>query len=59
MTDEAWVLGATGRTGQAIADVLHRSGVPLVLVGRDHARLSGLAAELGGPRIVAGTLAST
>jgi len=59
MTDEAWVLGATGRTGRAIADVLHRSGVPLVLVGRNEARLSGLAAELGGPRIVAGSLAST
>lgn len=59
MTDEAWVLGATGRTGRAIADKLHRSGVPLVLVGRDEARLSGLAAELGGPRIVAGSLAST
>jgi len=59
MTDEVWVLGATGRTGRAITDKLHRSGVPLVLVGRDEARLSGLAAELGGSRVVAGSLTST
>jgi short subunit dehydrogenase-like uncharacterized protein len=62
MPGEIWVLGATGRTGCAIAARLHDAGVPLVLAGRNHDRLSAVAAELGadGPggkaRIVAGSL---
>ncbi len=57
MQDEVWVLGATGRTGRAVTTRLHEAGVALVLVGRDRARLEGLAAALGGaPRPLAGTL---
>lgn len=60
MDDEIWVLGATGRTGRAIAARLHAAGRPLVLAGRDRERLSRLAAELGGgPRLVVGTLEET
>jgi short subunit dehydrogenase-like uncharacterized protein len=36
---EVWILGATGRTGRAIAERLAAKGVALVLVGRDEARL--------------------
>lgn len=57
MSNEVWVLGATGRTGRAIATRLHARGVPLVLVGRNRERLQGVVAELGGaPRLLAGTL---
>lgn len=57
MTDEAWVLGASGRTGRGVAARLHEADVPLVLVGRDRDRLEGVAAELGGaPRLVVGPL---
>ena len=57
MNNEVWVLGATGRTGRAVATRLHEAGVPLALVGRDRERLEGVVAELGGaPRLLAGTL---
>ncbi len=57
MTNEVWVLGATGRTGRAVATRLHEASVPLVLVGRDRDRLAGVVAELGGAlRLLAGTL---
>lgn len=57
VSDEAWVLGASGRTGSLIATYLHGSGVPLVLVGRDRARLEALAASLDGePRVLAADL---
>ncbi len=59
MTNEVWVLGATGRTGRAVATRLHERGVPLVLVGRNRVRLDGVVAALGGaPRLLAGTLTS-
>ena len=45
---EIWILGATGRTGRAVAAQLQRAGVPLALFGRDSERLGRLAAELGG-----------
>lgn len=35
-----WVLGATGRSGRGIARRLHGTGHPVVLAGRDAARLS-------------------
>lgn len=55
--DEVWVIGATGRTGKAIATRLHAAGVPLVLVGRNRQRLTGVADELGGtPRLLVGSL---
>ncbi len=54
---EAWVLGASGRTGSLIAADLHEAGVALTLTGRDHARLERLAARLDGkPRILVGSL---
>jgi len=57
MKNTVWVLGATGRTGRAVATRLHQAGVLLVLVGRNRERLEGVAAELGGaPRLLAGTL---
>lgn len=59
MMNQVWVLGATGRTGQAVAGRLHEAGVGLVLAGRDRARLESVGAELGGaPRLVAGQLSS-
>lgn len=57
VSNEVWVLGATGRAGRAIAKSLHEAGVPLVLAGRDRTRLEPVAAELGGaPRLVVGSL---
>jgi len=54
---EAWVLGASGRTGSLIAADLHRAGVALTLTGRNRARLERLAAQLDGePRILTGGL---
>ena len=44
---EIWILGATGRSGRAAAAQL-AGQFPLVLVGRDPARLRDLAATLGG-----------
>jgi short subunit dehydrogenase-like uncharacterized protein len=49
---DIWVLGATGRTGRAVAARLQAAGASVVLVGRDRARLS----ELGGSRVIAGSL---
>lgn len=55
--DEVWVLGASGRTGRAIAARLHADGVPLVLFGRDRTRLQEVAEALdGAPRLVVGLL---
>jgi short subunit dehydrogenase-like uncharacterized protein len=57
MNDEVWVIGATGRTGKAIASRLHTAGVPLVLVGRNGQRLAAVKDELGGaPRVLVGSL---
>lgn len=40
--------GATGFTGRLVARELLRRGATVVLAGRDHAKLSSRAAELGG-----------
>jgi short subunit dehydrogenase-like uncharacterized protein len=48
MGGDVWVLGATGRTGRAIAARLAAAGLRPVLVGRDRARLDTVAAELDG-----------
>ncbi|MFZ7088811.1 hypothetical protein [Curtobacterium sp. RRHDQ10] len=58
MQQDIWILGATGRTGRGIALDLDRRGLPVVLLGRDRARLVAVAASLGQePRIVTGTFA--
>lgn len=46
-TGEVWVLGATGRTGRAVAAKLAADGVPPVLVGRSRERLGQVAGALG------------
>lgn len=64
MGDEVWVLGATGRSGRAIAAQLAASGVPVALVGRDSARLEQVSDVIssGGAgvarTVVAGSLAA-
>jgi short subunit dehydrogenase-like uncharacterized protein len=56
MKDEIWILGATGRSGRAVASRLTAAGVALVLAGRSQERLQSLAADLGGHhRIISGT----
>lgn len=54
MTDEVWILGATGRTGRAVAARLRAAGVAPVLVGRERARLEQAATEIGGAQVLAG-----
>ncbi|KAA8963657.1 saccharopine dehydrogenase NADP-binding domain-containing protein [Mycobacterium sp.] len=44
-----WVLGATGKGGRAIAHELVLNGSDVVLVGRDHNRLTTVAESLGRP----------
>jgi short subunit dehydrogenase-like uncharacterized protein len=57
MSDEIWILGATGRSGRVIAAMLHKAGVPVVLAGRDRDRLAAVATGIGGdPRLVVGPL---
>jgi short subunit dehydrogenase-like uncharacterized protein len=57
MGDAVWILGATGGTGRAIATRLDAAGAPLVLVGRDAARLEEVTRTLGSaPRTVVGSL---
>lgn len=47
MGDDVWILGASGRTGRAIAAGLAARGVGLTLCGRSAERLAAPAAELG------------
>jgi short subunit dehydrogenase-like uncharacterized protein len=56
MSDQIWVLGATGRSGRGIAELLHASGHKLVLAGRDPSRLRALADRLGGADTATGSL---
>ena len=46
--NEIWILGATGRTGRAVAAKLVTMQMPVVLVGRDETRLRALAQNIGG-----------
>ncbi len=46
VTNDVWILGATGRVGRAVAARLVESNIVPVLVGRDRERLSQLAASL-------------
>lgn len=55
MTNDIWVLGATGRSGRAIAAKLAAGGSAPVLVGRNTQRIDALAASLGGRGVTAQT----
>jgi NAD(P)-dependent dehydrogenase (short-subunit alcohol dehydrogenase family) len=46
------ILGASGGIGSALARRLAAGGTPLVLAGRDAARLEAVAAETGGTPVV-------
>jgi short subunit dehydrogenase-like uncharacterized protein len=46
------VFGASGYTGRLVAQELRRHGVPLLLAGRDGAKLAALAEQLGGAETV-------
>lgn len=46
--NEIWILGATGRSGRAVAAQLASAQLSPVLVGRDAARLQKVAATIGG-----------
>jgi len=52
MSDEVWILGATGRSGRSIAAQLLARGVTPVLVGRDATRLQAVATQVAGARAV-------
>jgi short subunit dehydrogenase-like uncharacterized protein len=57
MSHEVMILGASGRTGRAVAERLDAAGVELALYGRDAERLESVAATLTRrPRLVTGTL---
>ena len=55
-----WILGATGRTGRAVAAHLMANGFAPVLVGRDETRLQVVAERIGGGATikVAGSLSA-
>src|SRR4051812_33789349 len=57
-SDEVWILGATGRSGRAVAARLAGGGGAPVLVGRGAERLEKVAADVGaGARtVVAGSV---
>jgi short subunit dehydrogenase-like uncharacterized protein len=59
--DGVWILGATGRTGRAIAALLAARGLATVLVGRDAGRLRELAEKAGADArtVVAATFEET
>lgn len=58
MSEEIWVLGATGRSGRGIARRLHGTGHAVVLAGRDADRLASIGAGLGDPQVVSGSFES-
>lgn len=48
MTAPICVVGATGATGRRVARAVAATGLPVVVAGRDRARLAAVAAEGGG-----------
>jgi short subunit dehydrogenase-like uncharacterized protein len=54
MTDEIWVLGATGRIGREAVRRLRQAGAEVVVVGRDRERLAKVSPDA---RAVTGSLA--
>lgn len=55
MTNEVWILGATGRMGEAIARALTERGIEPVLVGRSRDKLESAARPSGSRTVVAGS----
>lgn len=55
MTDEVWILGATGRMGEGIARKLAERGIVPVLVGRNPEKLDAASKASGARTIVAAT----
>ena len=55
MSNDIWVLGATGRSGRGIARRLAATGHSVVLAGRDPDRLSAIATELGSAEVASGS----
>ncbi|MCF8588969.1 saccharopine dehydrogenase NADP-binding domain-containing protein [Gordonia liuliyuniae] len=53
MPNEVWILGATGRTGEAIGEQLTARGATPVLVGRNREKLEALSAPAGSRVVVA------
>lgn len=58
MSNDIWVLGATGRAGRGIAQRLRETGQSVVLAGRDATRLASIARELGDLDVVCGSFES-
>jgi len=58
MSDQIWILGATGRSGRGIAELLHATGHKLVLAGRNASGLRALADRLGSADTATGPLDS-
>lgn len=48
MSGPVCVVGATGATGRRVARAVAAVGLPLIVAGRDRARLAALAADVGG-----------
>lgn len=59
MTDEIWIIGATGRSGQTIAAQLAQRNRQAVLVGRDAGRLEAAAQQTGGQLLVSPSIVAT
>ncbi len=55
MSDDVWILGATGRTGNAIARRLAERGIAPVLVGRNREKLEASSQEFGTQPVVGGS----
>ena len=56
MPEPVWVLGASGRTGSAVAHLLAARNMATVLVGRNASRLEALAEEVGARTVIAAGL---
>lgn len=55
MTNEVWILGATGRAGEGIARELIERGIVPVLVGRNREKLDAASRTSGSRTVLAGT----
>ena len=55
MSNDVWILGATGRTGEAIAQELMVRGIAPVLVGRNREKLDAVSEASGSRTVIAGS----